>query len=74
MTDPLPDIETGAGLARPPARHGGRRCRGSSSIVVGVLVVVMLTGLIGAGGHGPGRHLPSGGTPSSSAGQGVQQS
>lgn len=74
MTDPLPDIETGGRPGSPAGTPRWVKVSGVIAIVVGVLVVLMLTGPIGAGAHGPGRHLPSGGTPSSSAGQGVQQS
>jgi len=74
MSDPLPDIKAKGRPGSPAGTPRWVKMWGVIAIVVGVLVVLMLTGLIGGGGHGPGHHLPSGGMPSSSAGQGVQQS
>lgn len=74
MSDPLPDLKAKGRPGSPSGMPRWGKGSGAIAIVVGVLVGLMLTGLIGSGAHGPGRRLPPGGRPSSSAGQVVQQS
>ncbi len=77
MADPPLDTPTSAVAASERSSIAGMprwvKASGVSALVMGVLVVLMLTGLIG-GAHGPGRHLPPGGIPTSSVqGQGVSR-